>query len=149
MLLTASLTLLLVAACVFVHYEALQACNAWLPRLHVVPPRARVLVAFAAAMASHLVHVLLFAAAFYFLQGHAGVGRLSGKMENVFPTFVYFSLETYTSLGFGDVYPLGAMRLIAGVETLMGLLLISWTASFTYLEMSRYWNAPPKRQDRG
>ncbi|MGE5640028.1 MAG: ion channel [Clostridia bacterium] len=146
MLITIPLTLLLVATCVFLHYETLQASNAWLPRLSFVRPRARVLVAFVAAMASHLAHVLLFAAALYFLQGAAGVGRLSGKIENVFPTFLYFSLETYTSLGFGDVYPLGAIRLIAGVETLMGLLLISWTASFTYLEMARYWSAPPPQR---
>jgi hypothetical protein len=29
--------------------------------------------------------------------------------------------------------------MLAGVEALTGLLMISWTASFTYLEMNRYW----------
>jgi uncharacterized membrane protein len=29
--------------------------------------------------------------------------------------------------------------MVAGMEALTGLLMISWTASFTYLEMSRYW----------
>jgi hypothetical protein len=47
---------------------------------------------------------------------------------------------TTTSLGFGDVYPVGEMRLVAGIETLTGLM-ISWTASFTYLEMGRHWLA--------
>jgi len=26
-----------------------------------------------------------------------------------------------------------------GIETLTGLLMISWTASFSYLEMRRFW----------
>lgn len=53
--------------------------------------------------------------------------------------FWYFSIETYTSLGLGDIDPLGQLRLLTGIEALTGLLMISWTASFTYLEMSRYW----------
>ena len=31
------------------------------------------------------------------------------------------------------------MRILAGMEALTGLLMISWTASFTYLEMGRHW----------
>jgi hypothetical protein len=46
---------------------------------------------------------------------------------------------TYTSLGFGDHIPISHARLIAGVEALNGLLLIGWSASFTYLVMERYW----------
>jgi hypothetical protein len=54
-------------------------------------------------------------------------------------SFLYFSSETYTTLGFGDIYPTGALRMICGIESLIGLLMVSWTASFTYLEMRRYW----------
>jgi len=28
---------------------------------------------------------------------------------------------------------------LAGIEGVTGLLLITWSASFTYLEMVRYW----------
>ena len=41
--------------------------------------------------------------------------------------------------GFGDLAPVGAIRLVSGTESLTGLLLITWSASFTYLEMSRLW----------
>ena len=47
-----------------------------------------------------------------------------------------FSLVTYTSLGYGDIAPLGPARLLAGIESL-----IAWSASFTYLEMQRHWYA--------
>jgi hypothetical protein len=56
-----------------------------------------------------------------------------------FQDCLYFSVVTYTSLGFGDHVPVSHARLIAGVEALNGLLLIGWSASFTYLAMERYW----------
>jgi hypothetical protein len=137
--LSIAITLLLVGACTFLHYEALSLCNALLPRARFLPPRTKVLAAMGAAMVSHVLQIALFAAAYYFLQDNAYLGRLSGQVGDSFPSFLYFSMETYTSLGFGDVFPLGSLRMLAGMEALTGLLMISWTASFTYLEMSRYW----------
>ena len=40
-------------------------------------------------------------------------------------------LFSFTSLGFGDIVPTGAVRLLAGAECLNGLLLIGWSASYT------------------
>lgn len=35
---------------------------------------------------------------------------------------------------------LGRTRIVSnGAKVLVGLLMVSWTASFTYLEMRRYW----------
>jgi hypothetical protein len=52
---------------------------------------------------------------------------------------VYFSAVVYTTLGLGDVVPHGAIRFMAGTEALTGFLLITWSASFTFLEMQRFW----------
>ena len=54
----------------------------------------------------------------------------------------YLAIVTYTSLGYGDMVPHGAMRLFAGTEVLSGVILTAWTASFTLLEMHRYWGKP-------
>jgi hypothetical protein len=32
------------------------------------------------------------------------------------------------------------MRLAAGIESLTGLVLITWTASFTFLSMQKFWS---------
>ena len=45
----------------------------------------------------------------------------------------------YTTLGVGDVAATGLMRVPAGIESLVGLVLITWTASFSYLAMERFW----------
>ncbi len=142
MLPTAGLTLLLVAASAFIHYEALRLCSDRLPRLHWAHARAKVLLALGAAFCSHIAHIAAFAAAYWLLDDSA-FGSLQGHLAHSAASFLYFSTETYTSLGFGDVYPVGAMRLTAGIEALTGLLMISWTASFTYLEMQRNWRVPP------
>jgi hypothetical protein len=64
-----------------------------------------------------------------------------GKTTSLpFARCVYFSAETYTSLGYGDVVPHGDLRLLAGMEALNGLLLIGWTASYTYISMERLWD---------
>jgi hypothetical protein len=73
------------------------------------------------------------------LRDKFGLGGFGGEFKDSFPSFVYFSSETYTTLGLGDIYPSGSLRLVTGIEALTGLLMISWTASFTYLEMRRYW----------
>ena len=62
-------------------------------------------------------------------------GVNAASMLNCF----YFSAETFSSLGFGDLAPSGPIRLLAGVEALNGLLLIGWKASCIYLSMERFW----------
>jgi hypothetical protein len=59
-----------------------------------------------------------------------------------------FSAVTYTSLGLGDYYPTRNLWLIAGVEALNGLVLIGWSASFTYLAMETYWPLHRRRRHR-
>ena len=71
-----------------------------------------------------------------------GAGNLSDSTAFSLSTCMYFSAATYTSLGFGDLTPTGPVRLLAGVEALNGLLLIGWSASFTYLSMERFWVSP-------
>lgn len=47
-----------------------------------------------------------------------------------------FSATVYSSLGFGEVLPIGPMRQVVGVEAVTGLVLI---ASFTYVQMEGLW----------
>ena len=129
----------LVATCTFIHYEVLRVCNKLLPEADFLPPSTKVLAAMGIALCSHLVQIAIFAAAYYFLADGEFLGRLEGQFDDSFLAYLYFSVETYTSLGLGDVYPLGLLRMLCGMEALTGLLMISWTASFTYLQMTRYW----------
>ena len=71
-----------------------------------------------------------------------GVGNLMGKMDSSLLDCSYFSFTNYTTLGFGDIEPTGYIRFLTGLESLTGLVMITWSASFVFLEMQKYW---PKR----
>jgi len=133
------LSVLLATLSAFIHYEVLRWLNELLPDMQLIARRAKVLVAVLGALASHACHIALFAAAYYLLRDRFGLGVFGGQFQDVFSAYLYFSSETYTSLGLGDIFPLGPLRMVVGIEALTGLMMISWTASFTFLEMSRYW----------
>ena len=133
------LSILLCGSSALLHYECLKLLNDALPRATAIENRAKVLAALGGALLSHLSQIMLFAGAYYLLRDRFGLGGFGGQFKDAFSSFLYFSSETYTTLGLGDIYPAGSLRMVTGIEALTGLLMLSWTASFTYLEMRRYW----------
>ena len=139
MLIVSFASLLLIALTTIIHYEVLRVMYVALPAL-AIPNRTKLLVVIFGAFAAHFLEIGVYGGALYVLVQYLGVGSLSGSMRFSFENCLYFSAETYTSLGFGDITPAGPLRLLAGVEALNGLLLIGWSASFAYIAMERYWN---------
>jgi hypothetical protein len=137
MALMIALTLLLVTAASAVHYEVLRLLHRGLPRLPLAG-RHRVGLGVAGAIAAHAAEVVLFG-----LGVRAGLaaepGGLSGAFDGSLWGCVYYAAVCYTSLGLGDIAPVGGMQFMTGMTALTGLVLISWTASFTFLLMQRYW----------
>jgi hypothetical protein len=136
----ALIALALVGATVLIHYEALRLAGVMMRRLPI-RPRRRVMLAIVVCMAAHLTQIALYAATYAALHGQPGMGGLGGAFEADALGFFYFSVTSFTTLGVGDVFPYGPLRLIAGVEALNGFLLITWSASFSYLIMRRWWHA--------
>ena len=147
MLLALLVSLVLVLSVVLIHYEVLRFTSLLLPRL-TIRPRQRILVVILAAFFAHAVEVLLYAVVYYLLADDAGIGHFGGTFHNHLSDFLYFSTATYTSLGYGDIYPIGELRLVAGIETVVGLMMIGWSASFTYLAMEKFWGLHGPRRAR-
>jgi len=139
MILVLAASAFLVLVTTVFHYEVLGRLNSTLPSLPV-PRRAKLLVVIAVAFLARASEIAMYGAALYVLVTFLGAGMLVGVTGNALLTYGYFSAETYTSLGFGDLTPVGPIRMLAGVEALNGLLLIAWSASFTYLAMERFWS---------
>lgn len=141
---TTLLTLLLVCigmvlVTVLVHYEGLRlVTDELMPRLHV-HPRPQMLFVILGVFVLHLIEIVLFALCYYWMSGRPGLGSVAGHTDGSVLDYLYFSIATYASLGLGDIYPLGPLRLLAGLETLIGLLMIGWSASYTYIAMERLW----------
>lgn len=132
------LNTLIVAGAVLVHYEMLSRLGPLIPRL-TVQHRLRVLIALFGSLIAHVIEVWIFGMGFFTLLQLEGYGQLAGNFDGSVLDCVYFSFTTYTTLGIGDIEPLGHIRFLAGLEALTGFLLITWTASFMFTEMSRNW----------
>ena len=130
---------LLVTSTVLFHYEILQFA-AGLPDRLTFSTRPWVLIVIAVVLAAHVMEALFYAAAYYVMQSYFQMGGLNGHLEGDLLDYFYFSIATYTTLGIGDLHPSGAVRLVAGLEALNGLVLIGWSASFTYLTMEQFWD---------
>jgi hypothetical protein len=96
----------------------------------------------------HVIEISMFAVGYYLLSTQLDVGILTwiGAYDKAeipllddLGDFFYYSAVCYTTLGFGDFVPIGALRFMTGLEAVAGLVLITWSASFTFLEMQRYW----------
>lgn len=140
MLIVSFASLLLIALTTVIHYEVLRVMYVALPAL-AIPKRTKLLVVIFGVFAAHFLEIGVYGGALYMLSQYLELGRLSGSIPFSFESCLYFSAETYTSLGFGDITPFGPLRLLAGVEALNGLLLIGWSASFAYIAMERFWGA--------
>lgn len=131
-------TLVLMIVVVLLHYEGLSLFGRLL-KSRVLHHRAKLVVLIFAQLSLHVVEIWLFAFGYFALARRPGYGVMLPMPAPGFLDYVYFSAMTYTTVGFGDIVPTGAIRFVTGTEALTGLVLITWSASFTFLEMQRYW----------
>jgi len=122
---------------VLFHYEALRIFTNLLARPSN-RPRIRILQLVLGLFLLHTLEILIFAVAYQAL--HAlGLVELKGLDNHQLFSYFYYSAVVYTTLGFGDIIPLGLLKIPTAMEGLIGLGFITWSASFTFLEMQRYW----------
>lgn len=134
-----------VTLCVALHYEALRFLGQTLGK-HV-HKRIGVLLVMLGLLLAHVLEIWIFAAGYMIVQQGVGFGYISGMENGSFMDYVYYSSVVYTTLGFGDLLPVGAIRMLSAAEGLAGLALITWSASFTFLAMQRFWPHPLKEKD--
>ena len=130
-------TVLAVGLSILTHYEGLIGLSKVL-EARVRHPRSRVFHAIIALLLLHVVEIWIFGVVLWSLLQWPACGALSGESLHFFDA-VYFSAVTYSTVGYGDLNPIGPIRFMAGTESLVGLVLITWSASFTYLQMERFW----------
>lgn len=138
--LTFLLNSLLVAATILLHYEVLSFLDRRLPHLAHVSSRLRVLVSVGVIFVAHVAEIWLFGLGYFALLHIDGMGAIQGATQSLFMDCVYLSFVTYTTVGYGDIFVSGYIRYLTGVEALTGLMLVTWSASFLFLEMQKYWS---------
>ncbi|MGM0768043.1 MAG: potassium channel family protein [Pseudomonadota bacterium] len=129
---------LIVTVVVVIHNEALLRLSGLLARMRQ-SHHFRLITGVLGILATHTLQVWIFATAFYLMHHAEAWGELSGNFSGSILDCAYFSFTTFTTLGYGDIEALGVLRFLTGIEALTGLVLITWSASFLFVEMQRYW----------
>ncbi len=132
------INILVVALVVMVHYEFLYRITLYIPKMPI-KHRFRIVFGVFGALIAHAFEVWIFAIAYYFMNQSNGWGKLTGNFNGSLLDCGYFSFTVFSTVGFGDIEPIGHIRYLTGIESLTGLVLITWSASFLYFEMQRHW----------
>ena len=138
MLFVWSFNTFLISICLLVHFESLVRISSYLKDLEF-QGRLKVLLALLGVLLAHIAEVWIFAVGYFIYDQLGQYGELTGNFNHVFLDYTYYSFVTYTSLGLGDIVPTQHLRFLTGLEALVGLVLIAWSASFMYFQMERFW----------
>tara|TARA_R110000868_G_scaffold161397_11_gene391677 strand:- start:797 stop:1291 length:495 start_codon:yes stop_codon:yes gene_type:complete len=155
------LIILLLAVTVLMHYQGLRIISS-IVEVIKIPPHARMVVVVLGVIVVHTIEIATYATGYLVADLIDGTGDFVGLHDTLisdttlsavprtglslsFYDYFYFSAETFASLGLGDIYPVGGLRMIASFEVLSGLILIGWSASFTYIAMRKFWELHIKR----
>jgi hypothetical protein len=64
-------------------------------------------------------------------------------IANVLPDFdtaLYYSVKSYTTVGYGDVLPPDSWRLLGPLEAAVGILMLGWSTSIIVAGVQRLYN---------
>jgi len=131
---------ILVGAVIMLHFAVLTFLSQGLHKLNL-KPQYQILVSVFSILWAHIIEIWLFAFGYYLMinMEGLGLGTLAGYTDQSLLDCSYFSFTTYTTVGLGDIYPIGELRFLAALESLTGFLLITWSASYIFIEMQRHW----------
>ena len=132
-------TLATAMLCVLLHYEGLFRMERRFRAGASKAGRKQMLLAILGVLGLHMAQIWIFGVAWWALLHFPDAGAISGATHVQWHGALFLSALAFTSLGFDAWVPVGAIRILAGVEALTGLVLVAWSASFAFLQMQRHW----------
>lgn len=134
-------------ASVFFHFGAAEVLISRMQR-DVRLARLRVTILIVSFIIVHLLEAAIFAVALKFLLDSGSYGSLQGVDTGDVGSLLYYSAITFTTVGYGDITPVGDIRIFAAVEALVGMVLVAWTASIIFTVMQRIWRIKARHNEQ-
>ena len=131
LVLTVALSLGTIFLSVFAHYETLRLLARTTRRVAGFR-RMTLFVAISGLITAHIAEIGFFAGAFFLAVDVLNLGDFVETRPLEVSDYFYYAAETYSSLGYGDIYPIGQIRLLASVTPLIGILLLGWSGAFLF-----------------
>ena len=87
----------------------------------------------------HLIEIVFWAGAYYILP----------EVEAIlsWPDAIYFSMVTFTTLGYGDIVLSGDTRLLTGIQSINGIILSGWSTAMLFMVIQTIWKKGFKLSD--
>ena len=128
----------LIIITIFIHYEAFRLISWALPR-NRIPPRPLIVAVMFGIAVAHTVEIVVYAVAYYYLENRFGLGGFSEKFVPTYTNYFHYSAVSFTTLGLSTFHATGPLKIISDMEGLNGFLLITWSATFGYTAVGRFW----------
>ena len=143
LLVTSIINSLIALFVIVLHYEVLYKLNHIMSVIKHIHARYKVLIAVGVIFIAHIIEIWVFAIAYYLMLKFPNLGKIIGTASEHGSLLdsAYLSFVTFTTVGYGDIVVDGYLRYLTGVEALTGLILITWSASFLFIEMQKYWGS--------
>lgn len=85
------------------------------------------------------VEIVFFALGLLVADRLLGLGTLAGEFGGNTIDYFYFSAITFTTVGYGDIFPTGGLKIIAAIESHVGLMMIAWSGTFAFFFLKSNW----------
>jgi hypothetical protein len=108
--------------------------------------RSALLAMMFALLALHVLEIICYGLGYWGLNALPAVGSVWGDPDLSLFDGIYLSAMAYSTASFGDLAPAGALRVMAGMEAITGLVMIACLASFTYMAMATLWSGHRRRE---
>lgn len=135
-----TLGVILLSTCVLIHFEGLTAINRFIAA-HRRLVRTHLVLVILFILAMHLLEIVIFSGGYFIAHHVLELGSFQGEREFALIDYFHFSAETYTSVGYGDLYPVGPIRVLSSLEGLTGLLLLAWSGTYSYFTVQKLWDS--------
>ncbi|MHC5065057.1 MAG: ion channel [Planctomycetota bacterium] len=82
---------------------------------------------------AHMLEIIFFGFVTWLACESFGLGTMIGRPEITWDAYLYFAFETYSTVGYGNVYVEGFAEALGAAAALVGIVMTASSASLTFL----------------
>ncbi len=132
MTLAVFMTLVGVLAACLTHYYVLNGLQRYYVTCHCSLSIWQSMLALLIIFAVHIVESFYFTGIYWGAQHVFALGEFTKEFKPIFRDYFYHSLVTMTTLGMSEFNPEGHIKFITAMQSLLGFMMLTWSATFYY-----------------